>query len=108
MVQDKIPVQDIPSNMLQQSPPQTNPEPEMGTAAAAAYDTSPSLLRNPPPIPAETVHLSAPDMARLFAVLAGMEASAKERKEEMNNKMGGIKTYAKELKEEIKKTTQTE
>ena len=41
MVQDEIPMQE-------QFFPQMDPEPEMGTAAAAKYDTSPPLLRNPP------------------------------------------------------------
>ena len=52
--------------MQDESPPQIDPEPEMGAAAAeaAVYDTSPSLLRNPPPIPAETVHPGAFDMAQ--------------------------------------------
>ena len=41
-------------------PPQTDPEPEMGAAAveAAVYDTSPSLLQNPSPIPAEYCQLT--------------------------------------------------
>ena len=73
MAQDRIPVQDIPIGVQEQFPLQTNPEPEMGAAAAAEYDTSPSLLRNPPPIPAETVHPSAPDMAQLFARLNEMK-----------------------------------
>ena len=36
----------------EQISPQMDPKPEMGAAAAeaAVYDTSPSLLRNPPPI----------------------------------------------------------
>ena len=41
MAQDEIPEQDIPE---QDEFPQTNPEPEMGAAAAAVYDTSPPLL----------------------------------------------------------------
>ena len=94
MVQDKIPVQDTP--VREQFFPQMDTEPEMGAAAAAVYDTSPSLLRNPPPIPAETAHQSAPDMTQLFAMLAGMNAkmdtNAKEIKEE--------------LKEEIKNNTE--
>ena len=55
MAQD-IPEQDIVMGE-QELPPQMDLEPEMGAAAAVAakYDTSPSLLRNPPPIPAETV-----------------------------------------------------
>ena len=50
MVQD-IPEQDIVMEDEDQFfPPQMDPEPEMGAAAAeaAVYDTSPSLLRNPP------------------------------------------------------------
>ena len=50
MVQDGDPEQDI--DVQEQFPLQTNSEPEMGTAAAAAYDTSPPLPRqNPPPSP---------------------------------------------------------
>ena len=40
--------QDIPKQ--EQISPQMDPKPKM----AAVYGTSPSLLRNPPPIPAET------------------------------------------------------
>ena len=43
MVQDKIPVQDTPEQDIivqEQFLPQLNPEPEMGAAAAAVYDTS--------------------------------------------------------------------
>ena len=72
MAQDGDLEQDI--GVQEQEPPQTDPEPEMGAATAAVYDTSPPLLhQTPPPILAESVHPSAPDMARLFAVLAGME-----------------------------------
>ena len=85
MVQDRIPEQDI--IMQEQFPPQSNPEPEMGAAAAAAYDTSPSLLRNPPPIPAEMAHPSASDMAQLFAMMA-----------ELNNTMvANIRTLRGEM-----------
>ena len=37
MAQDESPEQDIP--VQEQSLPQTNPEPEMGAATAAVYDT---------------------------------------------------------------------
>ena len=49
MAQEKIPEQDIVVEEQEQFPPQMDPEPEMGAAAAeaAVYDTSPSLLRNP-------------------------------------------------------------
>ena len=43
MAQDGIPEQEM-LNVQEQFPPQLNPEPEMGAAAAAVYDTSPSLL----------------------------------------------------------------
>ena len=39
MVQDKTPEQDM--GVQEQEPPQTDPEPEMGAAPAAVYDTSP-------------------------------------------------------------------
>ena len=48
MAQDETPMQDIPIPMQEQSLPQTNSEPGMGAESAVAYDTSPSLLRNPP------------------------------------------------------------
>ena len=63
MVQDRIPMQDIPINV--QEPPQTDPEPEMGAATAAVYDTSPPPLHQNPPILAESAQLSAPDIAQL-------------------------------------------
>ena len=88
MVQDRIPVQDIP--VQKQSLPQTNSEPEMGAAAAAKYDTSPSLLRNPPPIPAETAHPGAFDMARLFAVLAGIKNDMEANKQTLRGEMQQI------------------
>ena len=76
----KIPMQD-------ESLPQMDPEPEMGAAAAAAaeYDTSPSLLRNPPPIPAETAHPSALDMVQLspFTMTQMMEMITQAMRGEM-------------------------
>ena len=73
-------------------PPQMDPQPEMGAAAAeaAVYDTSPSLLRNPPPIPAETAHSNAPDMAQLVAILARMENGMKDEMEKMRGEMQQI------------------
>ena len=47
MVQDGDPEQEM-LVVEEQELPQTDPEPEMGAAAAAAYDTSPPLLGNPP------------------------------------------------------------
>ena len=64
MAQD-IPEQDIVMGELE-LPPQMDPKPEMGAAAAeaAVHDTSPPpLYQNPPPIPAETVRPGTPDMA---------------------------------------------
>jgi len=96
MVQDKSPEQDTPVqdiNVQEQFPPQLNPELEMGAAAAAEYDTSPSLLRNPPPLrqnPPIPVEQSAPDMAQLFAMLAGM-----------NNKMDAMNAHTRALREEM-------
>ena len=81
MVQDKIPVQDIP--VQEQSLPQMNPKPEMGAAAAAVCDTSPPPLHQNPPILAEAAQLSAPDIAQLIAMLAGMRGEMREMKEEI-------------------------
>ena len=91
MAQD-IPEQDIVMGELE-LPPQMDPKPEMGAAAAeaAVYDTSPSppLLRNPPPIPAETVRLSAPDMAQLFAIINDIKNEISEKADRMEEKIDG-------------------
>ena len=100
MVQD-IPEQDI-AKEEQFFPPQMDPEPEMGAAAAGAavYDTSPPLPhQNPPPIPAETVRLSAPDMAQLVAILAGMESKMGSMNEKMEANTNGTKGIKEEMKE---------
>ena len=89
MAQDKIPEQDI--GMQEQSLPQMNPKPEMGAATAAEYDTSPSLLRNPPPIPAETAHPGALDRDQIYMIWQTTGG--------MNDE---IKTV-QQMKEEIKK-----
>jgi len=102
MAQDEIPVQDIPIEMQVEFPPQTDPEPEMGAAAAeaAVYDTSPPLLRQNPPILAESAQPSAPDMAQLCAMLAGVNATMQQMQSEM-------KTNAQQMKEEIKNKMET-
>ena len=95
VVQD-TPVQDIPTPMEEEQffPPQMDPKLEMGTAAAeaAVYDTSPPLLRNPPPIPAETAHPSALDRDQIYMIWQTTGG--------MNNEM---KTNVQQMKEEIKK-----
>ena len=93
MVQD-IPEQDIVMEEEEQFfPPQMDPKPEMGTAPAeaAVYDTY-LPHQNPPPIPAETVHLSAPDMAQLFAMLA-----------EINNDMDAMEANTQTLRGEMQR-----
>ena len=83
MAQDGDPEQDIVMGE-QELPPQMDPKPKM----AAVYDTSPPLLhQNPPPIPAETAHPGASDMAQLFAMLAGMRGgdAANETGNEQQN-----------------------
>ena len=90
MAQD-IPEQDIVMEE-QELPPQMDPKPEMGAAAAeaAVYDTSPSPPhKNPPPIPAETVRLSAADTAQLFAIINEMKNEIRERANRMEEKMDG-------------------
>ena len=89
-------------------PPQMDPEPEMGAAAAeaAVYDTSPSLLRNPPPIPAETAQPSAPDVSQRVTILLaeirknardfmdGMDVHTKAFRSEMQSLQAGIRAFA--------------
>ena len=96
MVQDGDPEQEM-LVVEEQEPPQTDPEPEMGTAAAAEYDTSPSLLQNPPPIPAETAHPRASNMTQLCAMLAAMNVNMEMNLKENTNQI------KEEMKEEIKK-----
>ena len=67
MAQDGDPEQEM--LVVQDELPQLNPEPEMGAAAAAAYDTSPPPLHQNPPILLEQ---SAVDM-----ILQAMNANAK-------------------------------
>ena len=88
MAQDESPKQEM-LNEQEQFPPQTNPEPEMGAAAAAVYDTSPPPLRQNLPIPAETAHPSAPDMAQLFAMLAEMNRGINNKMDDMNQNLIG-------------------
>ena len=110
MVQDGDPEQEmLVVEEQEQTPPQMDPEPEMG--AAAAYDTSPPLLhQNPSPIPAETVHPSAPDMAQLFAMLAGMKGDMQQMISKIDGntqKMDGIKNNTNELEKKMDGMTQT-
>ena len=91
MAQDEIPEQEM--LVVQDEFPQPNPEPEMGAAAAEAvvYDTSLPLLRQKPPIFAESAQSSAPDMAQLFAMLAEMNRGINEKMDGMNKNVDGIK-----------------
>ena len=93
MVQDG----DAEQEMLvveEQELPQTNPEPEMGAVAAAAYDTSPPPLRQNPPILLEQ---SAVDM-----ILQAMNANAKEMKEETK----GMREEMQEMRGEMRQVGQ--
>ena len=98
MVQDGNPEQDI--GVQEQFLRQSNPEPEMGAAAAeaAVYDTSPPLLRNPPPIPTETAHPGSLDMAQLFAMLTKMTNGIHNKMDEMSTNMDA---HTKTLREEM-------
>ena len=75
----------------------------MGAATATVYDASPPHQN--PPILAESAQPSAPDMAQLFDMLAGMKGNMQQMNSKMDGntqQMNGIKTDAKEMKEEIK------
>jgi len=104
MAQDEIPEQEmLVVEEQEQFPPQMDLEPGMGAAAAEAaeYDTSPSLLQNPP-ILAESAQLSAPDIAQLIAMLAAMNANMNDKMDgnarQMNKKMDGM---AQTMREEM-------
>ena len=105
MAQD-IPEQDIVMGE-QELPPQMDPKPEMGAVAAeaAVYDTSPSLLRNPPPIPAEAAQLSAPDIAQICAMLAAMSGDLQQIKNNMDGNAQQMENKMDGMKEEIKNNT---
>ena len=112
MAQD-IPKQDIVMGELE-LPPQMDPKPEM----AAACDTSPPLPpQNPSPIPAQTARPSAPDMAQLFAMLAGIsgdiqgiktdaEANTKGMREEIKNNAKQMKGEMKAMRGEMRQVGQ--
>ena len=98
MAQDGDPEQEM-LVVEEQELPEMDPEPEMGAAAAAVYDTSPPPLRQNPPILAESAQLSAPDIAQLFAMLAGMNAKMDTNAQEIKGTRGHSKemhTHAKE------------
>ena len=97
MAQDGIPEQEM-MVVMQDEPPQLNPEPEMDAAAAAASDTSPPLLRNPPPIPTETAHPGSLDMAQLFAMLTKMTNGINNKMDEISK---NIDAHTKTLREEM-------
>ena len=112
MAQDGNPEQEM-FIVQEQFLPQPNPEPEMGAATAAVCDTSPPPLHQNLPILAESAQPSAPDIAQLCAMLAGlnekMEANAckmdgiKANTSRMENKMeANLKENAKQIKEEMK------
>ena len=96
MVQD-TPEQDIVLGE-QELPPQMDPEPGMGAVAAAAAecDTSPPLLRNPPPIPAETAQQRAIDIilqamdAYTQAIINDIRAWGKEKRGETRQMGHGL------------------
>ena len=97
MAQDGDPEQDM--GVQEQEPPQMDPEPEMGAATATVYDTSPPPLHQNPPILAESAQLSAPDIAQLFAMLAGMRGETQQMGKEMKN---DIKEEMREMRGEMR------
>jgi len=92
MVQDGDPEQEM-LVVEEQELPQMDPEPEMGAAAAAAYDTSPPPLRQNPPIPAEAARPSALDII-LQAIEANtrkMDTNTNKLREEMKAMRGEMR-----------------
>ena len=90
-------------------PPQMDPEPEMGAAAAGAavHDTSPLLPhQNPPPIPAETVRPGIPDMAQLFAMLVGIRGDIQGIKTDAEANTNGMREEMKEMRGEMRQVGQ--
>ena len=95
MVQD-IPEQDIVMGELE-LPSQMDPKPEMATA----YDASPPLLRNPPPIPAETAQQSALDM-----ILQAMQQMTQRSMDRMDAHTQAFINDARELRGEMRQVGQ--
>ena len=92
----------------EQELPQTDPEPEMGAAAAAAYDTSTPPLRQNPPIRLEQ---SAVDMIlqaingmknEIKANTNKMEVNTNKMKEEIKNNTNGMKEEMKKMRGEMR------
>ena len=120
MAQD-IPEQDIVMGELE-LPPQMDPEPEMGAAAAeaAVYDTPPPHLRQiPSPTPSETatdnggsVQLAPSVLAQIMemitqAMRGETQQMGKEIIDGMNEKMDGIKNNTTDLEKKMDGMTQT-
>ena len=81
----------------QELPPQMDPKPEM----AAAYDSSPPLLRNPPPIPAETAQQSALDM-----ILQAIQQMTQRSMDRMDAHTQAFINDARELRGEMRQVGQ--
>ena len=115
MAQDEMPEQEmLVVEEQEQSPPQMDPEPEMGAAAAeaAVYDTPPPHLRQiPSPTPSETGNggagLFSPSvvtqlMEMITQAMNGnaqrMEANLKANANEMKEETNGMKEQMKEMR----------
>ena len=101
MVQDEIPMQDIPEQ--DESLPQTNPKPEMGAAAAASDTPPPHLRQSPSPLPSEaTTDRGNPassgsfDMNQVGEMLMGMR---KQMDTSTNKLRGEMKEMGGEMRQ---------
>ena len=92
------------------SPPQMDPEPEMGGAAAAEYGTPPPHLRQiPSPAPSETATdnggaglFSPSAIAQMMEMITqAMRGETREMMQGMNEKMDGIKNNTNELEKKM-------
>ena len=104
MVQDESPEQEM--LVVQDELPQLNPEPEMGAAAAAEYDTPPPHLRqSPSPTPGESTpdgKAIAADPPNVGQLLMALLAQMNEMKEEINGIKKGMEANTNGMREEMK------
>ena len=82
--------------------PQMDPEPEMGAAAAAEYDTPPPLLRQiPSPVPSKTAHHNGGSVLLPPLIAQMVEKITQAMRGEMQQMKSGMDENAQQMREEI-------